>query len=83
LTGDAREVVTEHVQTLVGQIAAMLRSGVERGEFNDIDPDPIARAVFDATSRFHNPAYAAQWVEPGIDAAFEAVWALILNGLGV
>jgi AcrR family transcriptional regulator len=83
LAGDAREVVTEHVQTLVGQIAAILRAGVERGEFSGIDPDPIARAVFDATSRFHKPVHAAEWADPGIDAAFEAVWALILNGLGV
>ena len=83
LAGDAREVVTEHVQTLVGQIAAILRAGVERGEFSGIDPDTIARAVFDATSRFHKPTYAGEWAEPGIDAAFEAVWALILNGLGV
>ena len=83
LANDAREVVTEHVQTLVGQIAAILRSGVERGEFSGIDADTIARAVFDATSRFHKPVHAAEWADPGIDAAFEAVWALILNGLGV
>ncbi|HYF61487.1 MAG TPA: TetR family transcriptional regulator [Herpetosiphonaceae bacterium] len=83
LVGEAREVVTAHVDTLVGQIASILRAGLERGEFSAIDPDVIARAVFDATSRFHNPAYAAQWADPGIDAAFEGVWALLLNGLGV
>lgn len=83
LVSDAREVVTAHVETLVGQIAAILRAGLQRGEFSAIDPDVIARAVFDATSRFHNPAYAAQWADPGIDAAFEGVWALLLNGLGV
>lgn len=36
---------------------------------------------FDATGRFHNPAHAAEWSDPGIDAAFERVWALVLSGV--
>jgi hypothetical protein len=32
-----------------------------------------ARAVFDATTRFHNPAHAAQWTDPEIDAASECL----------
>jgi hypothetical protein len=43
----------------------------------------MARAVFDATTRFHNPAHAAQWREPDIDAAFDRVWVLVLKGLEV
>jgi hypothetical protein len=37
--------------------------------------------VFDATARFHNPAHAASWDDPGIDAAFEGVYALVVTGL--
>ena len=67
--------------TLVGQIAAIIADGVARGEFELGDPVAAARAVFDATARFHNPAHAAEWSDPGIDAAFERVWSLVLAGL--
>jgi hypothetical protein len=66
---------------LVAQIAALLADGVERGEFELDDPDGAARAIFDATSRFHNPAFAAQWSDPGLDGALESVWTLVLGGL--
>jgi hypothetical protein len=45
------------------------------------DPAAAARAVLDATGRFHNPAHAAEWSDPQIDQAFEGVWALLLRGL--
>jgi hypothetical protein len=32
-------------------------------------------------SRVHNPAHAAEWSHPGIDAAFERVWELVVAGL--
>ena len=37
--------------------------------------------MLDATARFHNPANAAEWSDPGIDEAFERVWVLLLDGL--
>jgi AcrR family transcriptional regulator len=82
LVGEAREVVRAHVDVLVEQIAQILAAGIEQGEFTVSDPVVAARAVFNATSRFHNPAHAREWSDPGIDAAFEGVWALILGGLG-
>lgn len=81
LVAGAREVVDAHVDHLVVQIAAILADGVERGEFELDDPDGAARAIFDATSRFHNPAFAAQWSDPGLDDALESVWTLVLGGL--
>ena len=81
LAGEAREVITAHVQILVGQLASIIAEGVERGEFAVDDPQAAARAVFDATGRFHNPLHAPGWSDPGIDAAFEDVWSLILRGL--
>lgn len=83
LAGEARDVITAHVEELVGQLARIIADGVERGEFAIDDPDGAARAVFDATGRFHNPVHAAEWYDPGIDAAYEGVWALLLSGLGV
>ena len=81
LAGESREVITAHVGTLAEQLARIISDGVEHGEFVAADPDAAARAVFDATSRFHNPVHAAQWSDPAIDADFEAVWSLLLAGL--
>jgi hypothetical protein len=36
-----------------------------------------------ATSRFHHPAHAAEWVDPAIDAAYNDVWQLLMDGLCV
>jgi AcrR family transcriptional regulator len=81
LTADAREVVTAHVERLVGQLARIIADGVAQREFAVEDPMAAARAVFDATSRFHNPAHAAEWSSPAIDVAYEGVRALVLSGL--
>jgi hypothetical protein len=43
-----------------------------------VDPTVAGRAVFDATARFHNPVLAAEWFDPGIDAAFEGAWSLVV-----
>ena len=81
LTADARSVVKAHVDTLVAQLARIVADGVARGEFEATDPDATGRAVFDATARFHNPAHASEWSNPGIDSAYERVRALVLSGL--
>jgi AcrR family transcriptional regulator len=82
LVGESRDVVRAHVENLTGQIARILADGVRRGEFTVTDPVATGQAVFDATARFHNPIHAAEWTDPGIDAKFEGVWALLLRGLG-
>ena len=83
LTTGAREVVRAHVDTLVGQLARIVAEGVAEGDFAADDPATSARAAFDATSRFHNPAHAAEWNDPQIDAAYEGVRSLVLRGLAV
>jgi AcrR family transcriptional regulator len=82
LVAEARDVVKAHVDTLVGQLAQIIAGGIARGEFAVADPVAAARAVFDATARFHNPVHAAEWSDAGIDAALEGVWTLLLCGLG-
>jgi AcrR family transcriptional regulator len=81
LASQAREVVQAHVDALVGQAARIITDGVARGEFTTGDPAAAGRAVLHATTRFHSPAHAAEWSEPGIDAALDAVWRLVLCGL--
>jgi AcrR family transcriptional regulator len=81
LAAEAREVVRAHVETLVGQLARIVGDGVEEGDFAVDDPGTAARAAFDATSRFHNPAHAAEWSDPEIDGAYDGVRALVLAAL--
>jgi AcrR family transcriptional regulator len=82
IAGESREVITAHVDELVAQLARIVADGLERGELNDADPSAAARAIFDATSRFHNPANAASWSDPRIDDEYEQVVALVLAGIG-
>jgi AcrR family transcriptional regulator len=81
LAGESREVIRAHVEELVRQLTGIISAGVEHGEFAVANPGAAARAVFDATGRFHNPAHAAEWSDPEIDPAFERVWALVVAGL--
>ena len=83
LAADAQSVVAAHVDELVGLAAAIIRSGVKEGTFRSVDPVAAARAVLLATSRFHHPIHAAEWVDPDIDAAYNDVWRLLMGGLRV
>lgn len=83
LVTEAREAAKAHVNALVGQLTQIIADGVAHGEFAVSDPATTARAVFNATTRFHNPIHAAEWADPQVDVAFEGVWALVLGGLGV
>ena len=51
------------------------------GAFTGTDPAAAAHAVFDATTRFHNPAHVREWQAPGIEAKLDAVCTLLLDGL--
>ncbi|MGA5898320.1 TetR family transcriptional regulator [Streptomyces venetus] len=82
LTGEAGTAVGEHITDLTAQLARIIEAGVESGCFaGTTDVEKAARAVFDATSRFHDPRYAREWEEPGIEADFAAVLDLVVRGL--
>ena len=68
---------------MIGLAATVIRSGVKEGTFRTVDPVAAARAVLLATSRFHHPAHAAEWADPAIDAAYDDVWRLLMDGLCV
>jgi AcrR family transcriptional regulator len=78
---EARDVVRAHVDALTAQLTAIIADGVARGEFATDDPAAAAQAIFDATSRFHNPAHATEWSDPNIDTAFGRVFTLLIGGL--
>lgn len=83
LAADAQSVVAAHVEELVALTAAVIRSGVTEGTFRALDPVATGRAVLMATSRFHHPAHAADWSSPAIDAPYNDVWQLLMDGLCV
>jgi len=83
LAADAQSVVAAHLDELVRLAATVIRSGVGEGTFRAVDPVVASRAVLFATSKFHHPAHAAEWADPGIDAAFDDVWQMLMNGLCV
>jgi len=78
---EARGVVQAHVDELVRQLAGMIESGISSLEFKVPDSHKAAKAVFNATIRFHHPAHAAEWSGSDIDADFAQVWRLVLAGL--
>ena len=84
LAAETRAVADAHVAELVGLVASIVADGIRDGSFAAAaaaDPATVGRAVLTATVRFHHPSQAAEWADPGIDAAFEAVWALVAAGL--
>ncbi|MEH2325405.1 MAG: TetR family transcriptional regulator [Nostoc sp.] len=80
---EARGVVQAHIAELISQIAAIVESGISSNEFKVTDPQVAAKAVFQATVRFHHPAHASEWSNPDIDTDFNQVWRLVVAGLVV
>ncbi|SCG70761.1 transcriptional regulator, TetR family [Micromonospora echinaurantiaca] len=81
LATQSRTVVARHLDELAGQLAIVVADGVAAGEFGVADPALAARALLQATARFHHPAHVADWAEPDLDDDFDAVVTLLLDGL--
>ena len=81
LAQEACEVVKAHKDRLVDQIAHILSDGVKQGAFQVTDVKASARAIFDATIRFHHPAHSEEWSDPELSARIDALLALLLRGL--
>ncbi|ELS53057.1 TetR family transcriptional regulator [Streptomyces viridochromogenes] len=81
LTDENGDVVGAHIADLTGQLTRIVRAGVEAGAFHAASPEATARALFQATGRFHDPGYARAWEQPGVREEFEAVVDLLVRGL--
>jgi AcrR family transcriptional regulator len=81
LAQEACKVVRAHKDGLVDQIAHILSDGVKQGAFQIDDVKSSARAVFDATVRFHHPAHSDEWRDPQLASRIDAMLALLLRGL--
>lgn len=82
LTGENVEAVIEHITELTGQLTRIVQDGADAGTFTVTDPATTARALFQATGRFHDPCYAREWEQPGVEEEFTAVVDLLTRGLG-
>lgn len=81
LAADAESVVAAHIDELVALAATVIRSGVREGTFRRVDPVATGRAMLMATLKFHHPVHADKWRDRTIDAEYEDVWQLLMNGL--
>lgn len=81
LAAEHSDVSAAHVDELRNRIRDIVADGVTAGELVAAEPAGAARAVLDATTRFHSPSHAAEWQDPGIEADAAAVVALVLRGL--
>lgn len=81
LAQEARDVVKAQKDRLVDQIARILSEGVKQGAFQATDVKATARAIFDATTRFHHPAHAEEWSDPALAARIDGLLELLFRGL--
>jgi AcrR family transcriptional regulator len=81
LAQEACKVVRAHKERLIDQIAHILSDGGQQGAFQVADVKASARAIFDATSRFHHPAHSDEWSDPQLAARIDTLLALLLKGL--
>jgi len=77
----AHGVVQRHVAELRGQLAAISADGAAKGEFKVIQAEVAAVVVFDATLRFHHPAFVADNVGAEADRQLALALDLMIAGL--
>jgi AcrR family transcriptional regulator len=81
LAAEHSSVSSGHVDFLLTQIRTVVEDGIAGGDFAAGEPEVIARAILNATNRFHDPAHAAEWHSPEAEAESADVISLILNGI--
>ena len=81
LAREACAAVKAHKESLVDQVAHIITEGVEQGAFEVADAKTSARAIFDATIRYHHPAHSEEWSDPALPARIDALLTLLLRGL--
>jgi AcrR family transcriptional regulator len=77
----ARDVAEAHVQELRDQVAAIIRDGIAQREFKVDDPEAAARAVLNATTRFHHPHHVKEAAGRIDQAEIRTMLKLVLAGL--
>ncbi len=81
LAQEACEAVKAHRERLIDQLAHIITDGVKQGAFAASDVKSTARAVFEATTRYHHPAHSDEWKDSARPARIDALLSLLLRGL--
>ncbi|MFF4396724.1 TetR family transcriptional regulator [Streptomyces sp. NPDC001480] len=81
LVDESGPAVSEHITDLTGQLTRIIEAGVGTGTFTAPDPATTARAVFQATVRFHDPRYAPEWKQQGVEDDLASLVDLLVRGL--
>jgi len=81
LAQEACESVRAHRERMIEQVAQIISDGVKQGAFQAADVKSTARAVFEATTRYHHPAHADEWKDPARAARIDALLGLLLKSL--
>lgn len=81
LTYQAPAQIRVYRQRLTDQIAILLEAGLASGEIRDLEPGSAARALLNATTRFHNPVFAPEWDDPHSLAEFELLWSFLCRSI--
>ena len=81
LAREACESVRAHRERMIEQVAHIIADGVKQGAFQAADVKSTARAVFEATTRYHHPAHADEWKDPARAARIDALLGLLLKSL--
>jgi AcrR family transcriptional regulator len=81
LAEESVEVISAHIEGLIGQIVSIIEEGIGNNEFKAKNAKEMAAAVFYATAKFHHPAHAKEWTSPTISQEFDVVLDLILSGI--
>ena len=82
LAQEACEAVKAHKERLVDQVAHILADGVKQGAFQVADVKSTARAMFDATTRYHHPAHSDEWKDPATRGADRRAAGAVAQGPG-
>ncbi|HVX77711.1 MAG TPA: TetR family transcriptional regulator [Bradyrhizobium sp.] len=81
LAREACATVKAHREGLIAQVAVIIADGVEQGAFEVADVKASARAIYDATIRYHHPAHAEEWKDPALTARFDVLLTILMRGL--
>jgi AcrR family transcriptional regulator len=81
LAQEACKSVNGYKACLTDQLALILSDGVKQGTFQIADVQATARAIFDATIRFHHPAHSDEWNDLQLPARIDTLLALLLKSI--
>lgn len=75
------DIVNNHINELTYEIEQIIKYGIETGEFKNGDTRELATTIFVATTYFHHPSHAKEWLSSDTDKKLEDVLNLILLGI--